>query len=372
MSKIKCYTSSMEDAARCITQLQNAAAASEFVVVSKPEDSRMLLDHGCLSAWAKDVLAEGKHLFGGNQINSYSVMSASYPVVNKIGAEFHVDYMATPKAVNDLRCTCAVIARDLLNGLGEAASFTDKLYALQQFFSRQFRYRDSGRSEAHSAVDLLRTGMGVCQAVASLATAILPFMGIPCLYISGEGYSGSDWGPHGWNVVRSPAGRWLFIDFTFGLNSVLFPPSTINGVARKCFLRNHRWDAERHTEAQFEKAQEQINRVNATCFSLRVNRNLFSMDGIQVSAGNPVLRKKEQDFSIDLVMLFRLIGGGVEYIPDRDRLHFVLYNRQSYIEHASKYINHDGTFDIRILNMLSGAYSFSEDGIVLQLGGSYE
>ena len=369
MGKIKCYTADLGEASRCIAQLQNAAVSSEFVVVSKPNDASMLFHRDQLSSWAMNIFSAGKHLFGGNQINSYTVAAASYPVANKVGVEFHVNYMAEPKAINDLRCTSAVIARDLLNQLSPSATFTDKLFATQKFFTRQFNYRDSGQSEAHSAVDLLRSGAGVCQAIASIATIILPFMGIPCLYTSGEGFSGSDWGPHGWNVVKSPEGEWIFIDFTFGLNSVLFPPSTINKTARKRFLKNHKWDTDRHSEAAFEYALSHITEINATSFTIRPNKHMFSMDGIAVSVGRQVLRTAGEGYSIDLVFLFRMVGGGAEYIPDRNRLHFVLYDKQAYIESASTFMNEDGTFDIRILNLLPISYSFSDHGIKIQLGG---
>lgn len=115
MGKIRCYTADLDEASRCITQLQNAAVSSEFVIVSKPNDTTMLLNRNQLSSWAMNTFSAGKHLFGGNQINSYTVAVASYPLANKVGVEFNVNFMAGPKAINDLRCTCSVIARDLLN-----------------------------------------------------------------------------------------------------------------------------------------------------------------------------------------------------------------------------------------------------------------
>lgn len=372
MGKIKCYTVDLNEARRCITQLQNAAVSSEFVIVSKPNDTAMLLNRNQLSSWAMNAFSAGKHLFGGNQINSYTVAVASYPLANKIGVEFNVNYMAEPKAINDLRCTCSVIARDLLNQLGPSSTFTDKLLAMQKFFTRQFRYCDSGQIEAHSAVNLLRSGTGVCQAIASMAAIILPFMGIPCLYTSGEGFSGSDWGPHGWNVVKSPEGQWIFIDFTFGLNSILFPPSTINKTASKRFHKNHKWDTDRQSEESFEYALSHIMEINTTSFTIRPNKHMFSMDGITVSTERQVLRTTGEGYSIDLVFLFLMVGGGAEYIPDRDRLRFVLYDKQAYIDGASAFMNEDGTFDIRILNTLPISYSFSDHGIEIQLGGEDE
>lgn len=372
MDKIKCYTNNLGEASRCITQLQNAAVSSEFVIVSQPNDPTMLLNRKQLSSWAKNTFSAGKHLFGGNQIKSYTVGMASYPIANRMDVEFNVKYMAEPKAINDLRCTCSVIARDLLNRLGPSATFTDKLFATQKFFRRQFKYHDSGQSEAHSATDLLRSGNGVCQAIATLATTLLPFLGVPSLYIAGEGFSGSEWMPHGWNAVKMPTGQWIFVDFTFGLSSILFPPSTINKSASNRFRKNHRWDQDRHSVESLERALSRITEINATAFLIRPNQQMFSMDGIAVSTGKQVLRAEGEGFRIDLVFLFRMVGGGVEYIPDRDRLHFVLYNRQTYVDGASMFMYEDGTFDIRILNALPIFYSFLEHGIKIRLGGEDE
>lgn len=372
MGKIKCYTANLNDAKRCVMQLQNAAASSNFVIVSKPNNATMLFDTNQLSTWATEVFTDGKHLFGGNQANSYTVSVASYPIANKIGVEFNINYMADPKAVNDLRCTCAVIAKSLMNQLKSPFSFLEKISEVQRFFTRQFKYRDSGQSEDHSAVDLMRSGAGVCQAIATMATIILPFMGVPCLYVSGEGFSGIQWGPHGWNVVKNPEGKWIFVDFTFGLNSGFFPPSTINKLTSRHFLRNHRWDTERHAVEALDTSLVYTTKIHSTQFFIRPNKHMFAMDGIAVSPGKQMLQKNERGYCIDLVFLFRLAGGGVEYILDSDRLHFVLYDKQVYIERASMFINKNGTFDIRILNSLPVLYTFEDDGIVLRLGGKDE
>lgn len=66
------------------------AVSSEFVIVSKPNDTAMLLNRNQLSSWAMNIFSAGKHLFGGNQINSYTVAVASYPIANKVGVEFNV------------------------------------------------------------------------------------------------------------------------------------------------------------------------------------------------------------------------------------------------------------------------------------------
>lgn len=97
MGKIRCYTADLDEASRCITQLQNAAVSSEFVIVSKPNDTTMLLNRNQLSSWAMNTFSAGKHLFGGNQINSYTVAVASYPLANKVGVELMLILWQDPK-----------------------------------------------------------------------------------------------------------------------------------------------------------------------------------------------------------------------------------------------------------------------------------
>lgn len=367
MSTIKCHTKNLEEATRCIAQLHNLAMVPSFAVTSRVAERRMLFDVDRLSAWATEAAATEKHLFGGNQTLSYEISAATLPADKRIELEFEVNFMALEKAVNDLRVTCGRIAEGLLRRLKPEASFAEKILAVSRFFKRYFKYQNTGDREAHSAVELLRSGKGVCQAIAGMATVILPFMGVPCLYVGGEGFSGTEWGPHGWNALKSPAGEWVFVDFTFGLQSVFFPPSTVNGFAEKLFRNSHRWNEAHHSAETFEASLNQLQRLTATRFELIPGQERFSMDGIGVSAGRQLLCKNKGRFGIDLVFLFRLLGGGVEYIPERDRLHFVLSDRQFYLEAASGYMNRDGTFNVCILKALPVRYALKNNGMILRL-----
>ena len=370
MGKIICQTNSLDEACRCITQLQNAAVSSEFAIINKARTAEFI-DNKQLSSFAIGAFSLGKHLFSGNQITSYQISLASHPTSGRASIQYSVNYMAEAKAINDLRCTCAVISRDIQSNLGPFPSFSDKIRAVQKFFISHFKYRDSKGSNAHSAVDLLRSGEGVCQAIASAACLILPWIGIDCLFVSGEGFDGDKWGPHGWNAVKTPEGNWVFVDFTFGLNTFVFPPSTINKIAEKRFAMNHRWDAEQHSEKAFEATLSWIAKSNATVFTVFPDKTEFFMDGISVSSGFSVLQSTNKRYSINLTFLFRLLGGGVEYIQSSNRLHFVLYNREMYIENAETYIC-PGGFDVRSLNVLPISYSIVGQGLEIQLGAYHE
>lgn len=127
-------------------------------------------------------------------------------------------YMSTGKEVNDLRCVAADIAESIKRGLPESTDFFQVIAAYQSWLKRFFVYKKTGATRDHAAVGLLQTRQGVCQAIAALSMVILPHLGILARYVCGEGYSGTDWGPHAWNAVWAPNGAWHQVDFTFGLH----------------------------------------------------------------------------------------------------------------------------------------------------------
>ena len=145
MSTIKCHTKNLEEAARCITQLQNLAVAPSFAVTSRAAERRMLFDVDLLSAWATEAATAEKHLFGGNQTLSYEISAATLPVSKRIELEFAVNFTAGEKAVNDLRVTCGKIAEGLMRRMRPGASFADKILAVSRFFKRYFKYQNTGR-----------------------------------------------------------------------------------------------------------------------------------------------------------------------------------------------------------------------------------
>ena len=71
--------------------------------------------------------------------------------------------------------------------------------------------------------------------VAALAMLILPLMGIPCLYVSGNGIKTA----HAWNIAFDrKTNQWVHLDFTHGIFTSDFLPSTINEGERELFCES--------------------------------------------------------------------------------------------------------------------------------------
>ena len=163
-------------------------------------------------------------------------------------------YMSTGKEVNDLRCVVADIAESIKRGLPESTDFFQVIAAYQSWLKRFFVYKKTGATRDHAAVGLLQTRQGVCQAIAALSMVILPHLGILARYVCGEGYSGTDWGPHAWNAVWAPNGAWHQVDFTFGLHRKT-TPNTFTPPDDLHFRELHRWDEVAQSPPLFQNVQ---------------------------------------------------------------------------------------------------------------------
>ena len=227
-------------------------------------------------------------------------------------------YMSTGKEVNDLRCVATDIAESIKRGLPENTDFFQVIAAYQSWLKRFFVYKKTGATRDHAAVGLLQTRQGVCQAIAALSMVILPHLGILARYVCGEGYSGTDWGPHAWNAVWAPNGTWHQVDFTFGLHRKT-TPNTFTLQDDLSFRELHRWDEVAQSPALFQNVQTFENRLQAKTVLLFAN-NPFKAEigGIPMLFDEPVL----QNGCVRLLPLLTLLGGGCELLEDT--LHIVL------------------------------------------------
>lgn len=143
--------------------------------------------------------------------------------------------------------------------------------AYQSWLKRFFVYKkETGATRDHAAVGLLQTRQGVCRAIAALSMVILPHLGILARYVCGEGYSGTDWGPHAWNAVWAPNGAWCHVDFTFGLHRKT-TPNTFTPQDDFRFRELHRWDEAAQSPALFQNVQALENRLQAKTVLLFAN-----------------------------------------------------------------------------------------------------
>ena len=147
---------------------------------------------------------------------------------------------------------------------------------------------------------------------------ILPHLGILARYVCGEGYSGTDWGPHAWNAVWAPNGTWHQVDFTFVLHRKT-TPNTFTLQDDLSFRELHRWDEVAQSPALFQNVQVLENRLQAKTVLLFAN-NPFKAEigGVPMLFDEPVL----QNGCVRLLPLLTLLGGGCELLEDT--LHIVL------------------------------------------------
>lgn len=312
----------------------------------------------------------GNHLFPASQTQAYRQSMQTLIPTGCSLLHLQSTYMASAKEVNDLRCACADIAQRLLAGAAKDASVVTRLRIAQRYFRNHFRYEANGDTADHCAVDMLRTGHGVCQAIASMATVLLPHMGVPCLYIKGDGFSGRSWEPHAWNAVRLEDGRWAFVDFTFGLNGIFDPPSTVTALAAQRFETSHHWDAAEHAQERLEESWAMLEELTGLTIYLPLKEKELYVGEVRLEQkdSRAFLTGSETDgFCIRLKELYRIMGGGVEYVAAEDVLHFCLLDTRRSVGGASRYMRDDGAFDVSILRALKLNWEVAQSGLLLAL-----
>ncbi len=72
-------------------------------------------------------------------------------------------------------------------------------------------------SVSSGAIDAYSTKTGICFDYACLYIAMCRAVDVKVRFITGAGYSGTEWGDHAWNQIHSTAeNRWINVDTTFG------------------------------------------------------------------------------------------------------------------------------------------------------------
>ncbi len=88
----------------------------------------------------------------------------------------------------------------------------EKLKAIHDYIVNSYQYDTD--YDNYYIKDLLDEGKGVCQAYSLLTYKMLKLSNIPVKYIVGEGYNGSSYGSHAWNMVNL-GGYWFNLDVTW-------------------------------------------------------------------------------------------------------------------------------------------------------------
>lgn len=211
-------------------------------------------------------------------------------------------FLCTPQQANGALSLAAEAALQLRPGLGRSPDTRTVIRVFQEYVNRRFCYHDGG-AHSHQMGSLFRDGGGVCQAIASLAVAVMGFLGIPCRYVKGQGWSGTDWGGHAWNQFADGT----MADFTFGMNGVT--PNTLTLLGAQSFCRNHRWES--CAEPQYTPFAPGMQLQNDSS-TLRAGRVLVTTD-------NPPLSGRGLDLSI-----LAMEGACAEYFPGQDAIRLAL------------------------------------------------
>lgn len=260
------------------------------------------------------------------------------------------NYMSSEKECNDFTCIAAEISELLLAECGPHVRDIKKIEKFSSWIKENFDYKITNTYKDHSAVELLRNRTGVCQAIAALAVKVLPYMGIETQYIAGQGYGTSGWGNHAWNIVKVD-GRWLHVDFTFALNSLLLP-MTDNVFNSIMFEKNHKWNRDLLSEEAIEARANLYYEIENSEIVLIENKEYFLIQGVKIFTRTPIYTNTGEREYISIRDMLNYLDGACELNPLTDTMRICVGSRIMTLNNASAIFNPDiVAFDKRILDI---------------------
>ena len=285
--------------------------------------------------------------FAGAQLSQFSIQMISDPFGRFSKLLINARYFSSPKELNDLICVSAEIA-DLLNKkVRNRSNDFEKIYIFDRWVRKNFEYKSTSQIKDHTAINLLKSRSGVCQAIAAIAVLVLSYMGVEVLYISGEGKGNAGWGPHAWNSVFVN-GHWIHMDFTFSMNSLRLP-CTKSGIEERFFIRTHRWDKKGYSSRSLDSKWKSICWNKGNGANIIVNAESCRINGVEVKFSSKLLVKDGNRILVDLASIIRLMGGGIELIPNTGTINDCVCNKRIILKGAFKHF-HDGLFDLIVLD----------------------
>ena len=174
-------------------------------------------------------------------------------------------------------------------------------------------------------------------------------MGIKVLYVTGEGKGSSGWEPHAWNSVFIN-GYWIHVDFTFSMNSFRLSCTNL-GIDEKFFIKNHRWNKKEYSSKSMESKWKSIFWNSNNRISVILKANNCRINGVEVKYSSNLLVKVDNRILVDIASIIRLMGGGIELIPNTGNINVCVFNKRIILHGALKYF-HNGLFDRIVLNYI--------------------
>lgn len=118
-----------------------------------------------------------------------------------------------------------------LKTVGAEKNSRKKAYLIYEWICKNIKYDDSKAaaivndpsSVSSGAIVAYNTRKGICFDYACLYVAMCRAVGLKVRFITGLGYTGTDWGDHAWNQVYCPEeNAWINADTTFGSSGADF------------------------------------------------------------------------------------------------------------------------------------------------------
>ena len=304
----------------------------------------------------KVMFLEGGERFANAQLSAYSTQMMVDPFGRNCQVNIDAKYMCTGKQLNDFTCCAAEIGELLKRKTAECRNLYEKTLVFDRWVKSHFSYEDNDVITDHSAINLLQSREGVCQAIAALAVKVLPYMGLETVYISGKGNGLHGWGRHAWNAVLI-GNRWVHVDFTFSLNSLVLP-STKSNLEMKLVRASHRWDSKIYGDESLNyrrKLQEELQHEE---IKMVINSPVCVINGVEIENTNAVLLRKEGCLWVDIMSLVRILGGSCEVILNADEMNVCLPKQRTVIKNISEYMR-GVYFDIEVLKQFGEIMSYA-------------
>lgn len=275
--------------------------------------------------------------FSSSQGRSYSSCMSYYPDGSSASVEINAKYMSDEKERNDFTCIAAEIGELLNKKCKNNATELEKITEFAKWVRKNFVYKNNGVYQDHSAAELLKNRSGVCQAIAALASVVLPYMGLKTQYVVGDGKGAYGWGPHAWNMVLIE-GRWVHVDFTFGLNRIKIPMTYSDADIRR-FLSKHKWDENTYSNG----ATEAKYRINKSLFDAEVilylNQDYFIIDEVKIHTEKPVYYMRENVAYIRYNEVLKYLAGGIELNQETNDIYICVSGKRHLLKNATDFLD---------------------------------
>lgn len=285
--------------------------------------------------------------FAGAQLSQFSIQVVSDPFGRLSKLFINAGYLSSPKEFNDLICVSAEIAVLLNRKVRKRSDDLEKIYIFDRWVRNNFEYKNTSQIKDHTAINLIKSRSGVCQAIAAIAVLVLSYMGVKVLYVSGEGKGNAGWEPHAWNSAFVN-GQWIHVDFTFSMNSLRLL-CTKSGIEERFFVKTHQWDKKEYSGRSMDSKWKSICWNNETGVNIIVNAESCRINGVEVRFSYKLLVKDGNRILVDIASIIRLMGGGIELIPNKGTINVCVCNKGIILKDALLYF-HDGFFELTVLD----------------------